>query len=125
MILVCEFEIFIFFNNVLSANEETVYTSYTMFYMMVTLRSFLQTGTLQGSLLTVRVIKQIETNLFIIVDSSRVALLDTSMSIIYGRTLIEGNTFRLEGCQKIDNHTVGIKIKFKLRLKKTLVMLQE
>ena len=81
--------------------------------MVDNLKAFLSTGHLKGSNLNVLLLKQIRPDSFIIIDSTMVAILDTSESKHHGENLRAGSWYKLIKCQKIDGDVISTSPKFK------------
>ena len=77
---------------------------------MDTLKTLLDSGKLKTSYLIVKVVKQLGSDLFIVADKSKVAILDTTDSPGHGKLLGNGLWYKLIKCNKgSDENTVKIK----------------
>ena len=83
--------------------------------MTDTIKTFLETGKLKQSMLTVQLIKSISQNSFIIADKSSVAVLDFQNNPDHAKGIHEGCWYKLIKCQKgEDGSTIKINKLFKL-----------
>ena len=81
---------------------------------MDTLKTLLDSGKLKTSYIIVKVVKQLGSDLFIVADKSKVAILDTTDSPGYGKFLGNGFWYKLIKCNKgKDENTVNINKIFK------------
>ena len=81
--------------------------------MADTIKTFLSHGKLKTSYLTVKLVKEINFNSFIIADKSMVALLDTHDAPDHARYLTSGNWYKLIKCQQDGKSTIKTNKLFK------------
>ena len=77
------------------------------------IKNFLNDGKLKSSFLTVKMIKDIDANSFIIADKSMVALLDTHEAPDHAKYLTSGNWYKLIKCQQDGKNTIKTNKLFK------------
>ena len=78
-----------------------------------TIKSMLDEGKLRTSMVTVKLIKQISANSYIIADKTMVALLDISDAPSHAKHLNNGSWYKLIKCQKGEQSTIKINKLFK------------
>ena len=88
-----------------------LYKSFSI--MADTLASLCKIGKLRSSYLPIMVVKKIDDNLFIIADKSMVAMLDTRSNPTHGKSLNEGNWFKLIKCTLDEKGSVVTNKSFK------------
>ena len=81
--------------------------------MSDTIQSLLQDGKLKTSMITVKLVKEISANSYIIADKTMVALLDISDAPSHGKNLSNGSWYKLIKCQKGDQNTIKTNKLFK------------
>ena len=73
---------------------------------MDTLKTLLDSGKLKTSYIIVKVVKQLGSDLFIVADKSKVAILDTTDSPGYGKFLGNGFWYKLIKCNKGNDENI-------------------
>ena len=81
--------------------------------MSDTIKKFLEDGKLKTSLITVKLIKQISLNSYIIADKSMVAILDIQDAPAHAKNMHPGCWYKLIKCQKGEGSTIKINKLFK------------
>ena len=81
--------------------------------MSDSIETFLEAGKLKRSLITVKLVKEINPDSYIIADKTKVAILDTHDVPGHAKNLIEGGWYKLIKCQKGDGNTVKLNKLFK------------
>ena len=81
--------------------------------MADSLKSFLENGKLVTSLLTVKLIKQLSTNSYVIADQSMVAILDITEAPGHSKYMNPGAWYKLIKCEKAEKSTIKINKTFK------------
>jgi hypothetical protein len=87
--------------------------SLTRITMSDTIKTFLDDGKLKTSLLTVKLIKEVSSNSYIIADKSMVAILDTHAAPDHAKHLNTGNWYKLIKCNKGEKSTINVNKLFK------------
>ena len=75
--------------------------------MSDTIKNFLDDGKLKTALVTVKLIKEVSSNSYIIADKSMVAILDTNAAPEHAKHLTTGNWYKLIKCQKGEKNTIN------------------
>ena len=81
--------------------------------MSDTIKSLLKDGKLKSSMITVKLVKEISANSYIIADETMVAILDINDAPSHAKLLNTGSWYKLIKCQKEDNSTIKINKTFK------------
>ena len=81
--------------------------------MSNTIKSLLQNEKPVTAILTVKLIMEIGGGMYIIVDKSKLAIMDITSDLSQGKVLIPGCWYKLIKCKKGDQETVKTNVNFK------------